>query len=92
MPALLGELKGSNPSKSSVETSHPKDSSVQMRARAMHTTVIIQRSWLKFDMMIWKPLFSVPIKFLGAVKHWMQNPQNYVTSTDPHPGISKQPR
>ena len=30
-------------------------SSVQIRARAMHTTVIIQRSWLKLDMMIWKP-------------------------------------
>ena len=28
---------------------------MQIRARAMHTTVIIQRSWLKLDMMIWKP-------------------------------------
>ena len=37
-----------------------------MRARAMQTTVIIQRSWLKLDMMIWKPLFSVPIKYLSS--------------------------
>ena len=69
MPALLDELKGSrqNHQKRYVETSQIPNSSVQMRARAMHTTVIIQRSWLKFDIMIWKPLFSVPIKFLGAV-------------------------
>ena len=34
---------------------HLKVSAVQIRARAMHWVVIIQRSWLKLDMMIWKP-------------------------------------
>mmetsp|Transcript_26082 Transcript_26082/g.81335 ORF Transcript_26082/g.81335 Transcript_26082/m.81335 type:complete len:235 (-) Transcript_26082:888-1592(-) len=46
---------------------HLNVSSVHKRALAMQTTQIIQRSWLKLDMMIWKPPFTLPkMFFLGT--------------------------